>query len=214
MKKISILLFFAWPLFIVGQNKEYLVKHNGDTLYGKIELRNKIFILTNTVGAVTELNAIEVKIVHSENIKFNTVVPCKLHVYFDDIADLERYQFVNSSRDTLMILDEVYSTPKMNLYWGVDNFRRQYYFYKTPADPLPIQLFINYSLGGGTSADLEKTYVRGIDTKNHLEVQKGYINQLRLIMGDCKKISDGEWEILDYRIYSLKSVIKKYNKCK
>lgn len=56
--------------------------------------------------------------------------------------------------------------------------------------------------------------VKEMNAAPHVVVQKGYINQLRFIMGDCKKISDEEWEMLDYRIYSLKALIKRYNKCK
>ena len=160
--------------------------------------------------------AIDVKKVYAEKMRFHTVVPCKLHLYIDNLTELELYEgYANMDIDTVMILDEVYSTPKMNLYWGVDNLRRQYYFYKTPADPLPVQLFINYFLSGGESligkVAATDNYFGG---SRHIEIQKGYVNQLRSIMGDCKKISEGEWEILDYRIYSFKSVIKKYNKCK
>lgn len=213
MKTASVFLLILLPFISFGQKNDYLIKHNGDTLYGKIELRNKMFVSTSAGGAVSELSALDVKKVYAENIRFNTVVPCKLHIYFDDLTELGRYEYTNMDRDTVMVLDEVYSTPKMNLYWGVDNFRKQYYFYKMPTDPLPVQLYINYTLGGGQTA-AEQRLVRGENAITHLEVQKGYINQLRLIMGDCKKISEGEWEILDYRIYSLKSVIKKYNKCK
>jgi hypothetical protein len=113
-----------------------------------------------------------------------------------------------------MILNEVYTTPKMNLYWGVDNFRQQYYFYKTPSDSLPIQLYINYSLGNGLAGNVGDQVQKGNYGSSHIVVQKGYVNQLRLIMGDCKKISDEEWNMLDYRVYSLKAVIKRYNKCK
>ena len=90
----------------------------------------------------------------------------------------------------------------------------QYYFYKTPLDSVPVQLFVNYSLGGGATAVFDKRDVRGIESLTHLEVMKGFVNQLKLVMGDCKKLSGFNWDLLDYRVYSLKNLIKKYNKCK
>jgi hypothetical protein len=197
-----------------AQKNDYLVKHNGDTLIGKIELRNKIFELTSSSGEITRWNATDIKKVHSEEIRFNTVVPCVLHTYVDMLTELQYFSYANRDIDTVMILNEVYTTPKMNLYWGVDNFRQQYYFYKTPADSLPIQLYINYSLGNGLAGNVGDQVQKGNYGSSHIVVQKGYVNQLRLIMGDCKKISDEEWNMLDYRVYSLKAVIKRYNKCK
>lgn len=196
-----------------SQNKDYLVKHNGDTLVGLVELINKTFRVTGSTGKVTQLNAADIKKVHSINFKYNTVVPCKLHTYTEELTELHSYHFVSHEIDTVLVLDEVYQTPKMNLYWGKDNFKRQYYFYKTPSDPLPVQLFINYALGGGQTAKFEKIDVWGQEAIVHVEVQKGYVNQLRFIMGDCKNISEEEWDLLDYRIYSLKALIKNYNKC-
>ena len=36
---------------------------------------------------------------------------------------------------------------------------------------------------------------------------KGYVNQLYAIMGNCKKIQSNVWELLSYREYSFKEVI-------
>jgi hypothetical protein len=44
-------------------------------------------------------------------------------------------------------------------------------------------------------------------------VQKVYIDQLRSKMWDCERITEEEWEFLDYRVYSLKKIIKKFNEC-
>jgi ferritin len=77
-----------------------------------------------------------------------------------------------------------------------------------------VQLYVNYALGGGSQASFDKIDVRGEESITHLEVMKGYINQLREIMKNCKNISETTWEQLDYRIYSLKNLIRKYNKCK
>lgn len=214
MKHSILLSLLLVGLTVHAQNSEYLVKQTGDTLYGKnISLVNKQFTVESASGTSMMVSAQDVKTVHSKNFRFSTVVPCKLQVYSDNLSDLEQNHYKTLVKDTVLIIDEVYSTPKMNLYWGLDDLKKQYYFYKTPEDPLPIQLYINYMISGelGQSLSLIKANSAG---STHLEIQKGYVNQLRLIMGDCKKITDADWETLDYRIYSLKSVIKKYSKCK
>jgi hypothetical protein len=120
-----------------------------------------------------------------------------------------------SSLDTVLVLEEVYTTPKINLYYGTDKFKRQYYFYQTPLDSLPVQLVVRYHLGGGlNSYAINPAANRGEKSRIHIEEDKGYVNQLRAIMIACNKIPDGMWEILSYRIYSLKKLIKKYNKCR
>lgn len=199
--------------FIFAQDKEFVILRNGDTVAGRTRFSQNKFLLEKAGGIVTTFAPEQISLVYSPEIKNQVVVPCKLRLYKDNLADLELYNNAISDIDTVMILEEVYNTPKMNLYWGTDKFKLQYYFYKTPTDSLPIQLFFSYVLAGGLTASSEKS-LTGDNSRVHLEPQKGFVNQLRFIMGDCKKISDGEWEILDYRIYSLKSVIKKFNKCK
>ncbi len=213
MKIISCILLTLASFTAVCQEKEYLVKHNGDTLYGDIQLKNRQFIVSGANLSSVTLPAKDIKKIHSSNFKGEYVVPCQLHIYADDLEILLKYEYFMGDIDTVLVLDQVYSTPKMNLYWCTDVNKMQYYFYKTPKDILPIQLYINYALGGGAQAYFDKAYVRGQESIVHLEVQKGFVNQLRLIMGDCKDISTTNWEQLDYRIYSLKALIKKYNKC-
>ena len=213
MKIICCLLLILASFTAVCQEKAYLIKQSGDTLYGDIQLKNKQFIVSGANLSSVTLPATDVKKIHSSNFKGEYVLPCQLHIYADDLEILLKYEYISGDRDTVLVLDEVYSTPKMNLYWCKDVSKMQYYFYKTPTDPLPIQLYINYALGGGAQANFDKAYVKGQESIVHLEVQKGFVNQLRLVMGDCKKISNTNWEQLDYRIYSLKALINKYNKC-
>ena len=214
MKVIFLLVLTFASITAVCQKNEWLVKQNGDTLYGEIELKNLEFNIQGPAGGNSVISAAEVKTIHSPNFKGQLVLPCKLHIYADDLELLLKYQYISGDRDTVLVLDEVYSSPKMNLYSCKDVFRMQYYFYNTPENALPVQLYINYALGGGAQANFDKAYVKGQEAVVHLEVQKGYVNQLKLIMGDCKKISETYWEQLDYRLYSLRALIKKYNKCK
>jgi hypothetical protein len=207
-------LFFCLSSNCFSQQKDYLVKNNGDTIFGKIRLKNKIFTITN--GESTQIvQSTEVKKIDCNNYKGTTVVNCNLQLYNDDLSDLEMGWVNVSASDTVMVLQEIYTTPKINLYFGTDNFRRQYYFYKTPQDSFPVQLVVRYHLGGGLTAyAAHPEENRGERAKVHIEEDKGYVNQLMAIMGDCKKIPEGMWEILSYRDYSLKQLIKRYNKCK
>lgn len=213
MKTVFAVAFFLISLSSFGQQGDYLVKTNGDTVRGNIKLNNKVFYVTG--ANAQEIYAADVSKIKSRNYKGNTVVCCNLLLYADNLADLELDYIKKGVTDTVMILDEIYSTPKMNLYYGKNDFKIPFYFYKTPGDPGPVQLVIRYYLQGGLgNYNDDRHRYRGIQSKVMIEEDKGYVNQLHAIMGDCKKIPDTMWEMLSYRDYSLKKVIKKYNQCK
>jgi hypothetical protein len=209
--------FTFYVLFIsficVAQPKNYLITATGDSLYGKINLRGNLFTVENT-SFVKEISVDDVRKIHCNTIKGSTVVHCMLHLYSDNIYDLELDYIPMTRKDTVMVLKEIYTTDKMNLYFGTDNARVQYYFYKTPADPVPVQLVVRYYLGGGlTSFTRNPADSRGEKSRMHIEVDKGYVNQLKNVMSDCETISAEVWELLDYRDYSFKKLIRKYNNC-
>jgi hypothetical protein len=197
-----------------SQKNDYIVISNGDTLWGRIKLKNKMFHIINQ--DTVSISAGEVRKIKSDNYKGSTVVPCKLVTYTDDLQFLDLYFVKNEATDTVMILDEIMTTPKINLYYGVSNFRTPYYFYKTPADSLPIQLIIKFQLQGGMSNTVLEGNTFGGYTSSSVNIveDKAYANQLYSIMGDCKKIPEGMWSLLKYRDYSFKQLIKRYNKCK
>jgi hypothetical protein len=195
-----------------GQKSDYLVKNNGDTLWGSVKLKNKIFYINSETPV--EINAEDVSKIKSG--RYNgTVTSCNLQLYTDNLTDLELDYYKKGTADTVMILDEIYSTPKIILYYGVSNFRTPFYFYKTPSDNKPVQLVVRYYLQGGLdNYDKDRRRYSGESSKVNMVEDKGYVNQLHAIMGDCKKIPPAIWELLSYRGYSLKQIIKKYNKCK
>lgn len=212
MKFLLFIVAICSSLSGFSQKNNYLVKINGDTIWGNISLINKIFYVIG-VNAV-EVNADEVRKIKSDKYKGSTVVHCSLQLYSDNLDELELDWIRRGVIDTVMILDEIFSTPKISLYFGISNFKTQFYFYKTPSDPFPVQLVVRYYLQGGL-ANFAKDPIRyaGEKAKVNLVEDKGYVNQLQAIMGDCKKIPETMWEILTYRDYSLKQLIKKYNKC-
>lgn len=213
---MKIFLFLAsifFPLAAFCQNEDYLVKTNGDTIRGSIELKNKTFEISGP--AKEYVNAPDVKTIKSKKYNGETVVPCTLQLYTDNMHLLEFGYDAQGHVDTVMILKKIFSSPKMDLYFGKDKYKSQYYFYQTPSDSLPVQLVIRYHLDGGLdNYGKDPGKYSGSSSAVFLTEDKGYVNQLHFFMGDCKKINDAMWELLSYRDYSLIELIKKYNKCK
>lgn len=213
MKILIPLAAFCISTACFCQKGDYLVKNNGDTVWGSIKLKNKVFYVNSTSPVV--IDAEDVSIIKSDNFKGNTVVRCNLKIYTENLTELEIDYIKKGSVDTVLILDEIYTTPKMNLYYTVNNFKLPFYFYKTPTDAKPVQLVIRFFLQGGLDNYYkDPTRYRGDRSRIQLAEDKGYVNQLRAIMGNCNKIPEPMWEMLSYRDYSLKKIIKRYNKCK
>lgn len=202
-----------FTMLCFAQKKEYIIKNNGDTVFGRIALKDKHFIINTKGKRNMVVNAADVKRAHLKKYKGSLVLPCKLNTYIDNLEFLERYKYVTYQIDTVLLLSEVYNSPKMNLYFCTDANEQQYYFFKTPKDSLPIQLYVNYALAGGNTG-YDYFYARGQDAITHIEVQRAFVNQLKLAMEDCPSISKETWLLLDYRIYSFKKLIKLYNECK
>jgi len=212
MKPLFIICLILMSVTAFSQNGDYLIKNNGDTIWGDIKLNNKIFYVKS--ASPLEIDANDVRKVKSNNYKGSVVLRCNLLLYADNLADLELDYIKKGVIDTVMILNEIYATPKINLYYAVNNFKLPFYFYKTPSDPRPVQLVIRYFLQGGlANYDDNRARYRGVKSWVSIAEDKGYVNQLHAIMVDCKKIPESMWELLSYRDYSLKQIIKKYNKC-
>jgi hypothetical protein len=211
LKKFILAISCHLPLFGFCQN-DYIVKNNGDTIRGEISVRDKKFIVNGPVDH--EISPDEISRISSEKYKGNTAVRCNLIWYIDNLAELELNFILTGIADTVLVLDEIYSTPKMNLYYVQSDLKTPYYFYKTPSDAKPVQLVTRYHLDGGLS-NFQNNPIRyrGQVTRVHVIEDKGYVNQLYAIMRSCRKISPSMWELLTYRDYSLKKLIRKYNQC-
>lgn len=208
---LSFLAFFT-SINCFSQKEDYLVKTTGDTVWGNIKLMNNTFYVGET--KVQEVNSNKVAKIKSSKYKGNIVIRCNLQLYTDNISELELDYMRKGVVDTVLILDEIYTTPKMNLYFVKNDYKVPFYFYKTPTDAQPIQLVIRYYLKGGLSNYFNNpSEYRGDKSRMNITEDKGYVNQLYAIMGKCKKIPPTMWELLSYRDYSFKQLIKKYNKC-
>jgi hypothetical protein len=210
--------FFIALFFISAaglcQKSDFLVKTNGDTIWGNIQLKNKSFYVNGHNGTESEVSVDEVRKIKSRNYRGSTVVHCLLQLYTDDVNEIELDWIKRGVEDTVMILDEILSTPKINLYFGQSDQKTHFYFYKTPSDPFPVQLVVRYFLQGGlANYTNDRSRYRGDRSKLNIVEDKGYVNQLHAIMEDCDQIPETMWEILTYRDYSLKQLIKRYNRC-
>lgn len=209
-----LLVIFSSLMWVNGfsQKGDYLVKNNGDTIRGVITLENKMFSVKNM--NTQEIDALEVSTVKSSKYKGTVVLRCNLQLYADNLSDLELDFIKKGVVDTVLILNEIYTTPKINLYYAIDKSKLPFYFYKTPSDKKPQQLVIRYYLQGGlANYDGDRARYRGDRSRVNLVEDKGYVNQLHAIMGDCKSIPETMWDLLSYRDYSFRQLIKKYNKC-
>ncbi|MEO6540474.1 MAG: hypothetical protein ABIN74_05770 [Ferruginibacter sp.] len=212
MKILFVVAAICLSISGFSQKRDYLIKNTGDTIWGDITLKDKFFYINGSPATV--INAEDVMKIKSANYKGSTVVSCILQTYVDNLGELEIDYIQKGTTDTVLILDEIYTTPKIILYYGKNDFKTPFYFYKTPTDPKPIQLVIRYFLQGGlANYNNDRARYRGDKSKLTLIEDRGYVNQLRTIMGECKKIPETMWDLLSYRDYSLKKVIKKYNMC-
>jgi hypothetical protein len=196
-------------LHTVAQKNEGLVMNNGDTVFCDYTL-NGNFISVKNEGRLTRLvDTRDVQSVFSNN-NSQTVLFLKLETFSDNPDEIFDPLSKNMSEyDTTLLLSEVYSTPKMKLYTATDKRKVQYYFVKKPQDIRPAQLLIRYAV----------YYARVGELINwgspNLTIHRIYIDQLKGLMTDCPKMTYGDFEIVDYRDYSLKKIIRKYNRrCK
>jgi hypothetical protein len=192
-----------------AQKAEGIVMNSGDTVFCDYTLKGNFFSVKQA-GSVTRL--VDTKEVQSafNNNDNRTVLFLKLETFSDNPDEIFDPVSKNRSEyDTTLLLTELYSTPKMKLYTAIDNRRVQYYFVKKPQDSRPAQLLIRYTV---YYARMGEVMTWG---SPNLTIQRIYIDQLKGLMADCPRLTAGDFEVVDYRNYSLKKIIKKYNKrCK
>ena len=211
MKRKSIILFAVLFFYFAGvaQSRYFIVKINGDTLKGSAKISDKNFTLALEDGTSSSINADDIAFIYSPS-NSGMVVHCMLHLYSDNIDIVQNGNFVKTRiADTILVLKEIYTTPKMNLYYVQDKDKVPYYFYKKPDDVKPSQLLVQYYIKWLADPELN----RNRQGSQFLQ-QKTYIDQLKMMMQDCEKVSDIDFEQLDYRSYSFIKIIKRYNKCK
>ena len=209
LKKILSLLF-ALNLFSVTYSQGLLIKHNGDSIRGDIRLSGKTFTVEGEEKSISSYSADDIMYVKST--RYNgTVFHCNLSLYSDNLDVVEKWDYESGLiRDTVMILKEVFNSPKMKLFQAPDKDRVMHYFVKKPTDSLPTQMIVMYGLEKSSNTSFNRNEL----IRSWIGQQKRYVDQLRVIMVDCSKVTEADLAMMDYRIHSFKRIIRRYNKCK
>lgn len=192
-----------------AQKKDGLVMNNGDTVFCNYAIKGN-FISVKPPGSESRLiDTREVQSVFNGNDN-RTVLFLKLETFSDNPDEIFDPLSKNRSEyDTTLLLSEVYSTAKIKLYSAYDKRKVAYYFVKKTLESKPVQLLIRYTVYYARVGELIPW------GSPNLTIHRIYIDQLKGIMADCPGLTAGDFEVVDYRDYSLKKIIKKYNKrCK
>ena len=212
MKQYYLLLFSCLG-FLHSFSQDLLITHKGDTLIGDVKFRGKSISITRQGKPDTVYAADDIEYIDAGGLRIGTVVHCKLFMYSDNIDVVQKWNYDGTAnlRDTVLILYEIFKTPKMKLFEVADKERSTYYFIKKPTDSLPVQMIVDF-----LPAKYEKdpSLFKYQINFSKLEQKRIYVDQLRVIMADCPKITGADLEIMDYRSYSFRRIIKRYNKCK
>lgn len=194
------ILFFS----VSAQHPGYLISQEGDTLRGNISYeRNQFFIEhAGRVDSFPTKNLAKVKYKKmSGRIYYGS-----LYQYDNDINPV-REKADDKKIDTSLVLKTVFSNEKMTLLEGIDHYKSIYYFIEKKGDSIPTQMMVSYRIKTVTNAS-----VANLDANvKHIQI-KTYIAQLKNMMADCKNLQQYDWDSMDYRSYSFKSVIKWYTK--
>ena len=205
MQKVFLILISVMG-FLYARSQDFLVKHSGDTLRGNIQFSGKTISVLQPNGTNTTYFADDIEYINTPRLK-GTVLHCGLIIYSDNIDVVQKWNFDGGGvSDTVLILKEVFTTPKMKLFQVIDKDGVMHYFIKKPVDSLPVQMIVHYFIEGNRDG-------RNDAMVSFLTQQRIYADQLRVIISDCNKVTENDLEMMDYRIYSFKKIIKQYNKC-
>ena len=117
---------------------------------------------------ISACRATDISRIKSSQYRGNVFISLNFLTYTDNLADLEIDFIEKGATVTLLILDEIYASTKINLYYATDEYKVPFYFYKTPSDPRPIELVIHYCLQGVLS--------NYIDNRSKFQCEKSGIN--------------------------------------
>jgi hypothetical protein len=210
------LLFFLSLIALQAraQKSDLIVTATGDSLFGKVRITGSSIYIQNAGGIEQSVEPSTVQVVRYANNKEKLVHRGRLYTYSDNLWDLEKNFYPKGAIDTVLLLTSIYETPKMSLYEAKDKMNSTYYFYKMPTDPAPVQLVVHYYLSESNSSSVRGFRMSGDPQSQVIMVtERGFANQLRTIMQGCTRIDPTAWDVLDYRVYSLKYVIRQFNKC-
>jgi hypothetical protein len=199
-------LFCAVFPYAHAQKTGGIIMNSGDTVFCEYTLKGNVISVKEPGSASKLIDAKGVQSVFSGH-ENRMVLFVKLETFTDNPDEIFDPLAKNRSEyDTVLLLTEEYNSPKIKLYSAFDKRKVQYFFVQKPGESKPVQLLIRYSV----------YYARVGELINwgspNLTIERLYIDQLKGIMADCPKLSAGDFEVADYRDYSLKKICRKYNK--
>lgn len=208
MKAFLFILFILPSLSVFSQPKEYIVKHNGDTIAGEFTvLPHRILVTKPGTKDTLSFAADDVWLaVKDKNIK--TVLKLVLYGYTDNVEVVQSSGYSDPVYDTTLLLKPLITGERLNLYTAKDKRKVDYYFIQGIRDSIPVQLL--YSVGGRMPE--KASWGSQYQFVSYVNRYKIFVDQLRAITGDCSAIPEGDYEMLTYLESSLKKFIKKYNK--
>ncbi len=208
MKTIFIALLALVPAIAFSQSKEYIVKHNGDTIRGEVKILSKHVRVIKAPADTLTLNSEEVKFFGNGNI-VKTVLRLTLYGYTDNLDEIQSSSYSNPVYDTTMLLTPLIAGEKMNLFTGKDKRKVVYFFVQMDGGMQPEQLL--YAIGGAMPE--KESWGRTYQYVNYVTHHKIFVNQILELTSACEDFVRGvNWIMLEYRESDLKALVKRYNK--
>lgn len=208
MKAFLFILFILSSLPVFSQPKEYIVKHNGDTIAGEFTvLPHRILVTKPGTKDTLSFAAEEIWLAVKDN-NIKTVLKLVLYGYTDNVEVVQSSGYTDPIYDTTLLLKPLITGERLNLYTAKDKRKVDYYFIQGIRDSMPVQLL--YAVGGRMPE--KASWGSQYQFVSYVNRYKIFVDQLRAITGDCAAIPNGDYEMLTYLESSLKKFIKKYNK--
>jgi hypothetical protein len=207
MKIIIAAFFLLASLPALAQSNEYIVKNNGDTIRGHVEIFAKEIKVSKTATDVVTFNSEDVwKVVKNKSVK--TVLRVVLYGYTDNIEAVQSPSYSDPVYDTTILLTAIITGEKLNLYSAKDVRRVEYFFVQRERDSIPVQLL--YSVGGHMPE--KASWGQNYAFVSYISRYKVFTRQLREMIDDCDYFTEADFDMLDYLESSLKKFVRQFNK--
>ena len=127
MKAANLTLALLFSVNAFAQSNEYIIKNNGDTITGEVKILAKQIKVLKTHTDTVTLNSEDVRLY----VKDKTVKPVLrliLYGYSDNIEEVQTYNYRNPVYDTTILLTQIITREKLNLFTGKDKRKVVYFF--------------------------------------------------------------------------------------
>ncbi|HMK05408.1 MAG TPA: hypothetical protein VK489_14500 [Ferruginibacter sp.] len=204
---LALALLFSVPAFT--QSKEYIVKHDGDTVRGEVKIFTKVVTVIRAAADTVIYNSEDVRLFVKNN-REKIVVRLVLYGYTDNIDEVVSQRYSDPVYDTTILLTPVISGEKLNLFTGKDKRKVVHFFVQGPGHKVPVQLL--YSVGGDMPEKATWGGASRYQYISYVSYHRIFESQLWDMLSDCKYITGINLGALQYLESSFKAFVKRYNK--